>query len=308
MKSRIFPLIAGLLSGVPAVAAGRNHTAGTEWTFYSGSSTGCSADHDTHCSGAYGTVGVPAASNLPGARCCAHTWQKDGVFYLFGGYGYDEEGNLGYLSDVWTFDAKTSQWTWLAGPKTCNHDNTDKWPATRHYAAYGFDDSTNSLLIFSGLGGSNPDGDWLTDLWKIQVTSKNGGSTEVTATLLEDHAAPLGRYWTSYWYSDNQLWVLGGITVNKTSLNDLWVYDAHATNDGDEGKWTRIYDRADDIVGVYSGEHQYPGQRENAFTSVDKNTKTLWMFGGSGYGATSDDRGDLSDVRAVFPWLKTIEV
>ena len=44
--------------------------------------------------GAYGVMGVPASTNIPGAREGAVTW-VDGAsnFWLFGGYGCDSVGD-----------------------------------------------------------------------------------------------------------------------------------------------------------------------------------------------------------------------
>jgi len=52
-----------------------------EWTWMSGSST-------TNQAGVYGTPGVPASGNTPGARDAPVTWtDATGTFWLFGGYG-----------------------------------------------------------------------------------------------------------------------------------------------------------------------------------------------------------------------------
>ena len=74
-----------------------NPTAGT-WTWVSGSNTG-------NGNSSYGTVGIPSASNEPGARNVATSWvDASGNFWLFGGYGLDSTnlfanaGNLGDLS------------------------------------------------------------------------------------------------------------------------------------------------------------------------------------------------------------------
>jgi hypothetical protein len=65
--------------------------------------------------GTYGTLGVLAANNVPGARMSAARWvDKQGTLWLFGGVGLDSVGAAdGQLSDLWTFS--NNQWTWMGG-------------------------------------------------------------------------------------------------------------------------------------------------------------------------------------------------
>ena len=57
----------------------------------SGSSTGGSSAQ----SGVYGTLGTPSVGNMPGGRDGAVGWtDKNGNLWLFGGYGYDANGNF----------------------------------------------------------------------------------------------------------------------------------------------------------------------------------------------------------------------
>jgi N-acetylneuraminic acid mutarotase len=54
--------------------------------------------------GVYGTLGVPAAANTPGARIGAVPWvDASGNIWLFGGQGYDANGAQGYLNDSWNY-------------------------------------------------------------------------------------------------------------------------------------------------------------------------------------------------------------
>src|SRR5690606_490886 len=67
-----------------------------------------------HVKATYGTAGVASATNVPGGRSYAGVWASGtDALYVFGGYGYDENAHLGYLSDLWKFDGE--DWTWLAG-------------------------------------------------------------------------------------------------------------------------------------------------------------------------------------------------
>lgn len=68
-----------------------------EWTWMGGSSTGIQ-------SGVYGTLGSPAAGNIPGSRLKTASWvDSSGYFWLFGGDGIDANGNFSSLNDVWEF-------------------------------------------------------------------------------------------------------------------------------------------------------------------------------------------------------------
>ena len=69
-----------------------NPTTG-QWTWVSGS-------NDAHCcagiNGVYGTLGVPAPTNMPGGRQPGAVWvDKKGNFWLFGGLGNDAAWNGG---------------------------------------------------------------------------------------------------------------------------------------------------------------------------------------------------------------------
>jgi len=70
---------------------------GSNWTWVSGSNI-------VNQSGNYGTQGVPAASNVPGARWGAVSWiDISGRLWLFGGAGYDSNGTSDYLNDLWRY-------------------------------------------------------------------------------------------------------------------------------------------------------------------------------------------------------------
>jgi hypothetical protein len=54
--------------------------------------------------GVYGTLGAPAAQDIPGGRYYPPSWiDSSGNLWLFGGLGVDGDGALGYLNDVWHF-------------------------------------------------------------------------------------------------------------------------------------------------------------------------------------------------------------
>jgi hypothetical protein len=92
----------------------------SEWAWISGSNTvgsNCPVISTIpYCgrSGTYGTLGTPAAGNTPGGRYQAETWvDLSGNFWLYGGLGFDANGNWGALNDLWRFNPSTNQWTWM---------------------------------------------------------------------------------------------------------------------------------------------------------------------------------------------------
>src|ERR1039457_2286367 len=67
--------------------------------------------------GLYGTYQVPSITNNPGARGNGvATWvDTAGDLWLFGGNGYDINGNFGPLNDLWKYHIATKEWTWMHG-------------------------------------------------------------------------------------------------------------------------------------------------------------------------------------------------
>jgi N-acetylneuraminic acid mutarotase/RNase P/RNase MRP subunit p29 len=130
--------------------------------------------------GVYGTLGTPAAGNLPGGRGGGIVWtDSTGQVWLFGGLGIGvSAGGNGSLNDLWTFNLTTHQWTWVNGPNaqnvaggvygTLGTGAPGNQPGSR-YGASGWTDATGHLWLFGGQpvppGGSPTD--FMTDLWKF---------------------------------------------------------------------------------------------------------------------------------------------
>ncbi len=141
---------------------------GSEWTWVSGGDT-------VNAAGEYGTRGVTAPQNVPGAREAASFWTDvSGNLWLFGGSGRHSGGGLGQLNDLWRFDG--SEWTWISGTDTGNAEGEygtrgvaapENVPGARMFASSWSDESGN-LWLFGGAGfdsGGNA-GD-LNDLWRF---------------------------------------------------------------------------------------------------------------------------------------------
>ena len=143
-------------------------TAGT-WEWVRGSNI-------TASSGVYGTQGVPAPGNLPGARQSAISWSDaSGNLWLSGGYGYDSSGNEYLLNDLWKFNPTAGTWEWVSGSNSIDAigvygiqgiASTSNLPASRENAI-PWTDSSGNLWLFGGYGYSSSGGGYLNDLWEF---------------------------------------------------------------------------------------------------------------------------------------------
>ena len=213
-----------------------------EWTWISGEDV-------ANVAGVYGTLGTASASNVPGARQAASSWiDSSGNLWLFGGYGYDSTGDLGYLNDLWQYSPSTNEWTWVSGSSGDNASGVYGTQGTvsagnvpgGHQAANSWIDSSGNLKLFGGYGyDSAGDLGALNDLWQYSPSTKewtwvSGGNvanasgaygTQGTASAGDE---PGARQAASSWIdSSGNLWLFGGAGYGSTGngyLNDLWRF------------------------------------------------------------------------------------
>jgi len=275
---------------------------GTNWTWVSGSTV-------TNQTGAYSlTPGVASTTYFPGARQSAVSWiDKGGNLWLFGGYGCDSQGNVGYLNDLWKFDTN-KQWTWVSGSNVANQNGvysttpgiaaTTYSPGARKGAVSWIDKGGN-LWLFGGEGfdssGATPG--YLNDLWKYDTNSQwtwvsgNTVVNQIGVSGTQGTAAPGNipgaRLSAVSWIDvSGNSWLFGGYGVALAGtfgdLNDLWKFDSNS-------QWTWVSGSKDiNQAGVYSmttgsaESTNIPGARENPVSWVDGGGN-LWLFGGYGY-------------------------
>jgi hypothetical protein len=157
--------------------------------------------------GVYGTLGAPAAGNIPGGRSDASSWtDSSGNFWLFGGLGNDANG--GTWASSTTFGSSIlprqsgsstgGQWAWMGGNNTvASPECTARWerllPETfpePRYAAAKLDRQQRQFLALGG--GYDANGGYLNDLWEYQPSTSS-----LPAAATPTFSVPAGTYTTA---------------------------------------------------------------------------------------------------------------
>jgi hypothetical protein len=156
------------------------------WEFSAGAWTWMSGASVINQKGVYGTQGVAASTNVPGARWNSAAWTDlSGNLWFFGGQDFDNTGN-GSLGDLWEY--KGGQWIWVKGPNSVSISGTygtttpgpiiypyvGNFPGTRYAPGYWFNTVPTghgpeaAFWIFGGEGFDASSGNgngFLSDLW-----------------------------------------------------------------------------------------------------------------------------------------------
>lgn len=294
-----------------------------QWVWLSGS-------EGVNAKGGYGTEGVAAAANAPGARYQSVSWTDDrGNLWLFGGSGFDSKGTAGMLNDLWMYSTMTGRWTWIGGSELVNARGmygaraaatVSMLPGARR-SAVSWTDRSGNLWVFGGLGlDSNGKMGDLNDLWKYAPSSNTwtwiSGSDVANAKGVYGNEGVAGamnvpgaRFGSVSWTdTGGNLWLFGGYGFDSRGtpgyLNDLWKYSPASGRwswvGGSNSTSTRRADRRN-VTGVYGTEGvaalaNVPGARQDAVSWIDV-AGTLWLFGGYGYdGDTEGTTGPLNDL------------
>lgn len=283
-----------------------------EWAWISGSSTITCGASVCGQPGNYGTLGKPAAGNVPGGRQGPVSWiDSNGNLWLFAGYGFDASGNLGVLNDLWEFNSTTVQWTWMGGSSEVNQPGVygtlgafaaGNIPAGRQKAA-SWIDSGGNLWLFGGSVAADGNSSVLNDLWEFNPSRNQwawmGGSSTLNqfgvGGVLGTPAAgniPGSRFGAAVW-TDSQgvFWLFGGwgyAADGFSLLNDLWEFNASTG----EWAWMGGSDKADQF-GNYGAlaipaAGNIPGSRYTASNWIDLDGN-LWLMGGYGFGVSGVD-------------------
>jgi len=150
-------------------------------------------------------------------------------------------GDFSPFNDLWRYDPANNLWTWMAGDSIKNSSGSygtkgtasiTNSPQSRDYYNFTWMDSSNNLVLFGGMKGSNP----LNDLWKYNSSSNewawlNGDSIGVitgtygTKGIAVPKNKPSPRHGSVAWTDDSSnLWLFGGqgnLESKVGQLNDL---------------------------------------------------------------------------------------
>jgi N-acetylneuraminic acid mutarotase len=272
---------------------------GNEWTWMSGSDL-------AHQPGVYGTLGVPAAGNVPGTRTSPVTWtDSTGNLWLFGGDGVNGTGNEGYLNDLWKFTPSTGEWTWVSGTNLVNQFGSygkkgvpaaSNVPAARQ-SAVAWTDSSGNFWLFGGFNTQGP----FNDLWRYTPSTGLWTWMSGSAYLVGQPGVygmkgvsaagnvPGSHYDAVSWTdASGNLWLFGGEGNDGAGgggeLNDLWKYTSST------GEWTWMSgSNSANQPGVYGtlgvpAPGNVSGARYGAVSWMDASGNLL-LFGGRGHDA-----------------------
>lgn len=283
--------------------------------------------------GVYGTLGVPAANNVPGGRTPAAHWiDHSGNFWLFGGPtatgnpAIVDDSNCGDTNDLWMFNPGSKEWMWMSGSSV---------PATVSSGVYGvpgkfasgnvpgsrsssvsWTDKAGNLWLFGGEGyDSTGKYGGLNDLWEFNPTIRQwawmGGSNVVNergsyGTLHGFQSANVpGSRWGAVGWTDLQgnFWMFGGFAYdsagNAGDMNDLWEFNP-STRDWAWMGGSHLIGQPG-VYGIHDvpSATNIPGARDSGVAWVDALGK-FWFFGGEGLGATTA-RGLFNDLWEFNP-------
>lgn len=271
-----------------------------QWTWIGGDSSNTSVL--TEQFGQWGTRGVASSSNYPSARTRAVNWtDADGNYWLFGGRGFDGNGNTGLLNDLWKYNPNTKEWTWVSGDNAVNtigvYGGAMK-PGARQ-GAVGWTDASGNLWMFGGNGfatygsGVTITSGFLNDVWTFNVSTLRWTFIRGETTI-NPSGSPVAREGAASWIgNDGRFWMMGGLTQNGR-INDLWTFNP-STNGWSYLKGCTCFDQRGNYGDVkVSSFSNVPGARQDAISFTDQ-SGNLWLFGGQGRDS-ANNTGFLNDL------------
>jgi hypothetical protein len=227
----------------------------------------------------------PNANPYPGARTNPVFWtDASGNFWLFGGFGKDGAGTLGFLNDLWEYSGGT--WTFVSGSSLGNQIGIYGTPGVAsgtnapggRQEAVGWADTAGNLWLFGGEGedGNNPAtaNGILNDLWVYNIAAKQ---------------------WT---------FVMGSTTANQTGDYEAQTVVGPVSTTGAAstcGLTVGLTVGGNVICSPVSTTGARPGSRWGASGWTDAGGN-FWLYGGWGLDATgTNGNGALSDLWVYTP-------
>ncbi|NHI90907.1 MAG: galactose oxidase [Candidatus Lokiarchaeota archaeon] len=287
------------------------------WTWVSG-------NYSCNNNGTYGIKGIPDTANVPGARTGHASWTDTaGNFWLFGGFGYDNEsGYIGQLNDLWRFNISDLIWTWMSGNYSRNNNGTYGTKGVAEAAnipgardgSVSWTDTAGNFWLFGGFGYDNESGTSgrLNDLWRFTVSdstwtwmsgnySRNNNGIYGMKGVADASNVPGARGGSAFWTDTaGNFWLLGGngydnVSFKSDRLNDLWRFTiSDSTWTWMSGNYSCNNNGIYGMKGVADASN-VPGARSGSASWTDM-TGNLWLFGGYGYDNTSGLAGRLNDL------------
>ena len=210
-----------------------------QWTWMSGS-------NNLNQSGVYGSKGVAAATNHPGARSIYSSWKDaDGNLWLFGGI----TNSFDKFNDLWKYDIAADMWTWESGSNTIDEIGTygsTCTPSLLNEPGARFENRTNwtdDCSNFWMFGGFSQGGLSYNDLWRYNPiknewvwikgdSSPNQKDVYGTMGTFSTANKPGTKYGAISWTTKDGFWLHGGISFSPKNGNVLWKYIADTITAG----------------------------------------------------------------------------
>lgn len=301
-----------------------------QWAWEDGGTSGEGCTPELGAPAVYGTLGIPAEGNSPGARVPSANWiDKSGNLWIFGGPTVISPPAICPVTDdVWMFNISTKEWTWMAGSNAYPNNSLPavygtkgkfapgNTPGSRSNAAF-WTDRAGYFWLFGGSGYTSASSfGFLNDLWEFNPSTRqwawiagsnipNQLGSYGALHVASSANAPGGRLASVGWTDlNNNLWLFGGWTGDPSGklgdINDVWEFDMSAR------QWIWMGGRK--VINQYGnyGTHlvpsttNIPGARDSAMVWVDAQGK-FWLFGGNGLGAPGYSGGVMNDLWEFNP-------
>jgi len=290
----------------------------------------------------YGTtVGVESASYTPGARFGGTYWSDEsGNLWLFGGDSYNPINKVEYYrSDVWRFNTSTNKWALMspvatASPQTKSGGTAAIFGSLNVEAAantppgllgsVAWTDANGNAWIFGGTTYSAKQSTAYPQnaLWKFNPTtlkwtwvggSQTTGQASVAGDFGVENASynPGARYYASSWTdASGNFWLIDGdndpSNVNGV-LTDIWRYNPISK------KWALMGGSLETNQQViYNATMGVPdsaasmGSRISPGVVYDKNSDSIWLFGGASSTYPYADLWNITNANAVLVKLESL--
>ena len=289
-----------------------------QWTWIGGS-------NGYNASGVYGQKGVESSANQPGGRFDFASWKdRNGNFWIFGGYGRGSSSAPGWLNDLWRFNPNNNRWTWVAGDSVINRpafqsglgvESSNNTPSARS-AVSGWESADGRELYLYG-GATNTDGglDEINgDVWAYNIESakwriiKYAISDALGNCSGQDYVSPLcnSNFAPGVWptcreaaavsASNGAAFIFGGQVGAYTNSEFFrfsdYNFDVGSSSCPTKNQWASIQFGAPYLngsPGYYSGHAPHPGSRRDASSFAESGLSVsqdkFYLFGGAGMGA-----------------------